>query len=249
MALAVSVVLASPVQADLVTLQLDSLAKVSGQVLTSSFPSAATYTYDTDTQVLTGSGQEVWVNGTGVWNWTPTVPGTPFDASMLPDMHAAKGGLFIHFIEDFSIDLGGSGLATASSFDCDGDMQFGRAVGVDMCTGVALGDDLVASGGPSAALGGWGPDESDDFWFALGEGVAMDPALTERTIVQYASDYSFVASRGDVFSWDPVDGLEIQLFADQADFVLEFTPVPVPAAAYLLASALGLLGWMRRKAS
>ena len=43
------------------------------------------------------------------------------------------------------------------------------------------------------------------------------------------------------------DGARVML-ADAAGVVSETSPVPVPAAAWLFASALGLLGWLRRRA-
>jgi hypothetical protein len=133
LALVASVIAALPAQAAQVELQLESILKNSlgNPDLLATYPSTATYTYDTVTGALVGSGSEVFINTTGAWSYDP---GEPYNPSHLENLHAAAGGLFIHFIDDFSIAA--DGTASSSSYDCDGDMAFGRAVGTNMCTGV-----------------------------------------------------------------------------------------------------------------
>jgi len=70
-----------------------------------------------------------------------------------------------------------------------------------------------------------------DTWVAMGVGTAPAPEGTAiARIVALSLNLVGGAGQFDTFSAD-------------------FTPIPVPAAVWLFGSALGLLGWMRRKAS
>lgn len=162
----------------------------------------ATYSYDTVTGALTGSGLH-----NAVSSITPTTI------------------VFSHNIQDLAIS---STSASATSFSCV-EGNFGTTVGASICGNYTFGPNNTDEGGPGN-----------------GDDAASGPA-------QSIADYDL-----PVVSWNGttlvLSNLKSTVYAPgvTVDSGTELTlaaaaVVPVPAAVWLFGSALGILGWVRRR--
>ena len=183
--------------------------------------STATWTYDTATDVLTA---------TGLYKEQTQITPVP-------------GQLFTHNVVDLVV--GGGAAATASSYSCV-EGSFGGSVGASLCGnynfGVNFTDDSTATWGPGTAtsrtIGGddnaLGPQQNLTQYDGMsstnvcGSTCTNDGSWNGTTLVMSNAD-SGVAGYGIT--------------------LVVANPIPVPAAVWLFGSALGLLGWARRKTS
>jgi len=161
--------------------------------------------------------------------------------------------------------IGNGAAATAATFICT-EGNFGPNLGVSVCGNYNFGANFInestASWGPGTTtarnLGGddWAvrPEQSlaqyDGFYFGPG-GTALTFVLSNATCDPLAlgnangcaalggknAGYTWTFDHGRCILADPSLGSECNLPAPV---------VPVPAAAWLFGSALGVLGWVRR---
>ncbi len=181
---------------------------------------ASTVTFDWDGTTLTGTGYYSALHSLGNGS-------AFFNTTIQADS-----------ITDLTIDTG-SGLAgSTTAYSCI-EGVFPASLGVNGCGGYTLGGNFT--------------DESTTIW---GPGLAVTQTLGgddvgtsgPRTISAY--DFGTVTllsgasttTAGATFSIG--NGIAVGVPTGEAMF---FTVIPVPAAAWLFGSALGLLGWMRRK--
>jgi hypothetical protein len=197
------------VNAATVVVQLDSVAYVSpsppaGNSIDFS-ASTATWSYDTETGVLTGSGLFS-LNAL----FTPT---TNISEQRTVDPVFTAGN-----------------AASATSFACI-EGGFGVVNSMHACGGWDFGtngdNESSISYGPGTSVNRMilGDDFSIYLPFAIGQYDNMPADWNGTTLV-----FSNTTLAGSGLAYD-----------------ITFTAVPVPAAAWLFGSALGFLGWMRRK--
>jgi len=173
----------------------------------------ATWTYDTDTMVLTG---------TGLTTHQSILGPTP---------------LFRREIDDLVIN---GGVASATSYTCV-EGTFGSIVGASLCGNYSFTDFINEStltysgttvtrviGGNDVALGPPQQLSDYDLPFVSYGGIGGDLIFSTFTCLDADCDL------------DPTDG------ASDGQR-MTFSVVPVPAAVWLFGSALGLLGWIRRR--
>jgi hypothetical protein len=168
--------------------------------------STATWTYDTVTDILTGTGLYK--------EQTQIIP--------------SPGQLFTHNIGNLT--AGGGGTAGATSYSCI-EGSFGGGVGASLCGNYNFGAN--------------GTNESSTSW---GPGV-----LFSKTVVGDDVDLGLQQS---IAGYDGLSGvwngttlvMSNGSNSTQGGLTMTFTnAVPVPAAVWLFGSALGLLGWIRRR--
>jgi hypothetical protein len=125
--------------------------------------------------------------------------------------------------------VGGGNLASAASYDCF-DGMFGAGVGANLCGNYNYGGNFV-----------------DDSTLVYGPGTSFSRTIggddasvgTPQNISQYD---------GMTSDWDGTTLIVSNYDFDTGGYNMTFVEaVPIPAAAWLFGSALGLLGWIRHK--
>lgn len=170
------------------------------------------------------------LSSTGLYSAVSSLGSSPFAPTILNDQ-----------ITDLSIDVGVTGTASATAYTCV-EGTFLAGVGANGCGGYNLGTNFT--------------DESTTVW----SGTSVSQTLggddyttgTIHTIAAYDfNTFTLISgvdglTPGDVFSIG--NGITVGQIGGEA-MIFEVAAVPVPAAAWLFGSALGLLGWVRRRAA
>jgi hypothetical protein len=168
------------------------------------------------------------LSSSGVYSAVSSIGSSSFSSSVLGDL-----------ITDLSIDTSTS-TASATSYACS-EGNFLATVGASGCGGYNLGTNFANE---STTI--WGPG------LAVSRTIGGDDVITggpPRDITSY--DFGLVSFDGTTL----IIGNGIPLgstgptFGGGEEMVFEVSAVPVPAAAWLFGSALGLLGWARRRAA
>ena len=148
------------------------------------------------------------------------------------------------FEGEFTTSIQGDLIYTDGSI---GRVLYGASDGIDLfCGGIDPDDSCFDSNNNIIDYAGSGfqvPRPLTDFQPGVLVGLGDVPDLSSGMGI---FGTSFPVSDG-------MDFLEVfgeaDIFDATVEVTYEFTPVPVPAAAWLFGSALGLLGWIRRKAA
>jgi hypothetical protein len=189
----------------------------------------ATWDWNNGTKVLTGSG-----TFERLWDISP----------------APNNELFTHKIVDLVIDVTNL-TVTATSYDCI-EGPFGASVGASLCGNYGFGDNLFDNSTLTYT------PNSTAYTFVLGgDDVSFSP-LCPSCEPQRIQDYAPVSHTWDgtnltITSQVILGGAAALAFPSALSdgytmtFSVPAAAVPVPAAAWLFASALGALGWCRRK--
>jgi hypothetical protein len=132
----------------------------------------------------------------------------------------------------------GANSYSASAYSCV-DGSFGDTVGASLCGNYNFGGNLSNESSidygmipGTRSLGG------DDY--------AIGPQQQGSDYATAMASWNGVELIMDTADWVCVDPLNPFCHSDSG-YRLGFTAVPVPAAIWLFGSALGLIGWMRRK--
>lgn len=189
------------------------------------------------TQITNGTSPLVGAT-TATWDWDgTTITGSGFfsAASHLGSSPYASS-ILADSITDLSIDTSTS-TASATAYACI-EGSFLGTVGASGCGGTGFGTDFMND---STTI--WGPGT------AVTQTIGGDdtPAGGARTIAAY--DYGLVSVTGTGMGGGDFITLGFGALGTAPAAALTFQVVPVPAAVWLFGSALGLLGWARRKTS
>ena len=174
---------------------------------------------------------------TAVWSWDGTTLSSTGVYNAVAAIHPGST-ILADQVTDLNIDTSTSSAGGTAAYAClEG--TFLASVSNNGCGGYAWGtngiDESSVSYGPgltaSLTLGG------DD-----------TPAGALRTIAAFDYGLDGVTGTGLALGDAVYIGTGIALGSTGGER-MTFTVVPVPAAAWLFGSALGLLGWMRRRAA
>jgi len=208
-----------------------------------------------NTRITDGSHTSGIAGGTtALWDWdgtSLTSIGLYSSVFSLDGSRTARAILSDQIV-DLSINFV-TGSVTATSYSCV-EGTFFIALGLSICGGYDFGanfiDDSTTVWGPGTAisqiLGG------DDV--ATGGGPRSISAYDFNSVQVINSSDPNVSGTLFIGNGIPVGsaGSELMVFgaaADGSDLPLPVSIVPVPASVWLFGSALGLLGWSRRKAN
>jgi hypothetical protein len=180
---------------------------------------------------LAGASTATWdwdgttITGTGYFSAASHLGSSPYAASILADS-----------ITDLSIDTSTS-TASAGSYACI-EGSFLGGVGASGCAGTGFGPNFMND---STTV--WGPGT------AVSQTLGGDDTFSggARTIGAY--DYGLVSVTGTGMGGGDYINLGFGIQGTAPAALMTFQVVPVPAAVWLFGSALGLLGWARRKTS
>jgi hypothetical protein len=189
------------------------------------------------TQITNGSSPLVGAT-TATWDWDgTTLTGTGnFTAASHLGSSPYASSILADSITDLSIDSSTS-TASASGYACV-EGTFLGGVGASGCGNYGLGSNAMDD---STTI--WGPGTSVTQTIG-GDDTTYGPSGI-RTISAY--DYGLVSGGG--LSGGDFIVLGAGQIGTAPAAALTFQVVPVPAAVWLFGSALGLLGWARRKTS
>jgi hypothetical protein len=185
----------------------------------------ASWSYDTASGILTGAGaykQQYQIN--------PTLPGQLFT------------------YEGSNLVAGGGAAASATSFACV-EGSFGAGVGAALCGNYGFGtngaDESTASWGPGLAysktIGG------DDADAGLQQSLSVFDGMSSSNDCDGGAGGGFTEHCNG--SWDGTTLVMSNAVSAASGLSMTFSvsAIPVPAAVWLFGSALGLLGWARRR--
>jgi len=181
---------------------------------------ASTAVFDWDGSTLTS---------TGLYSATSSLSSSPYAPTILNDQ-----------ITDLSIATGGTpgGVASATAYTCV-EGTFLSGVGANGCGGYTLGGNFT--------------DDSTTVWSGttVSQTIGGDDVSTSgpRTLATYDFGFDGFSGVDGMTAGDLIfigNGLPLGI-PDTGGERMTFQVVPVPAAAWLFGSALGLLGWARRR--
>ncbi len=169
---------------------------------------------------LTGSYNE----SSGIVTMDSGTTSVFFDLNPLPN-----NDLFTHQHTDWST---GAGSYSASGYSCV-EGQFGGGVGAHLCGNYNFGSNFVNESSVNyAAIPGTRSLGGDD--------VAVGPQQQGSAFATTTASYGGGQLVMESDSWNSGG-------TSEAGIQLVFTVVPIPSALWLFGSALGLLGWTRRR--
>ena len=178
------------------------------------------------------------VGGTATWTYdtaSDIVTGSGL-YSEFTQIIAVPGQLFTHHVTNLVI--GGNGAAGATTYSCV-EGSFGGSVGASLCGNYNFGTDGMNNSSTT-----WGPGIA----FARTMG-GDDKSIGPQQDVN--SNYDGMSSTSDYLgSWNGTTLVMSNMVSAMTGSNIKFmvaNPVPVPAAVWLFGSALGLLGWARRR--
>lgn len=156
----------------------------------------------------------------------------PFDSFGLLGMNAAGAIAF-----PGELDTGGQGLFVSE------DGAITTIVDPDDAVFTSLGSPSINAGGDVVF---WGRLASGDAGIFLGDDPVADKVILDSELLggQIIDRVSIISNQGIN---DDGDIAFKALFADGSQGLYVATLIPVPPAIWLFGSALGLLGWMKRK--
>ncbi len=212
--------------ANAVTVVLVVHNQTSGSGAVSSLLTDGSHVSTGTTSTVTWDWDGTTLSGSGLYSAASSIGSSPFSSSILADN-----------IEDLSI---ASGVATATLYSCQ-EGTFLATVGASGCGGYNLGANFSDDSSTT-----WGPGTT------ISQTIGGDDVSTSspRTISAY--DFGFVSftgtglTLGDTVTLGNGVGVGSQGVGGGGEAMV-FQVVPVPAAAWLFGSALGLLGWARRR--
>ncbi len=185
----------------------------------------ASWSYDTTSGILTGAGaykQQYQIN--------PTMPGQLFT------------------YEGSNLVAGGGVAASATSFACI-EGFFGSGVGASLCANYSFGtngaDESTASWGPGLAysrtIGG------DDTIAGVQQTLSVFDGMSSSNDCDGGAGGGYTEHCNG--SWDGTTLVMSNAVSSSGGLYMTFSvsAIPVPAAVWLFGSALGLLGWARRR--
>ncbi len=174
---------------------------------------------------------------TAIWNWDGVILSSTGLYSATSAIHPGST-ILSDQITDLNIDTSTSSAGGTAAYAClEG--TFLAGVSNNGCGGYA-----------------WGTNGIDESSVSYGPGLAASrtlggddtPAGVLRTIAAFDYGLEGVTGTGLALGDAVYIGTGIALGSTGGER-MTFTVVPVPAAAWLFGSALGLLGWMRRRAA
>jgi len=185
-------------------------------------------------ETTSGSSLKAFNLSTATWSYNTTtdiLTASGFYKEQTQIAPFVPGSLFTHNITNLSV--GGGGSASATSYDCI-EGSFGGGVFASLCGNYNYGANYVNEGTAT-----WGP----------GTAHSKTPGGDD---VQLGSEQS-VNQNYDGMSgtWNGTTLLMsnvVPFLTGSSITLTTISAIPVPAAAWLFGSALGLLGWVRRRA-
>jgi hypothetical protein len=176
------------------------------------------------------SGVDYYHNGDGSISQLSATTTAKFRVSPLSN-------LFTHQFSGMVLD--GSGSHSTTAYQCI-EGNFGANVGASLCGNYFFGANYI--------------NESSVNYNAVPGTRTIGGLDVARGPMQQASDYGCIIVQNDAFVSGNVVCQSAAWLASPGSAGIQLTfhhtdIVPVPAAVWLFGSALGLLGWMRRKAA